>query len=176
MTISNRFVLVGPHAGQTQNLGGHDFVDGVYEFLYHVEGIASMPSQDDIKLKAVSLARNYQAFPEGSPELDAAAAALKAGTDTHPGTSTPEERENKEQDDRSERTVSSRKTAGATRTALTKLDPKNDGHWTDDGLPAVAAVREIAGVETISRADIVALAPNLNREEAAKLNADEKND
>ncbi len=180
--ISNRFVLVGALKGQTVNLGGHDFIDGVHDFVYVQDGGGlAMPSQDDIKLKAANLERNYQAFPEDSAELAEAetnygklVAAAKKGEEPAPVVSTPKAREDKEQDDRSEKVVADRAAKTAGREALLKLDPANDDHWTDAGLPSVEAVREIAGVQTISRADITALAPNLNRDEAIKLNAEKK--
>jgi hypothetical protein len=78
-------------------------------------------------------------------------------------------REIEDEAGRSETTVSSRQAKTIAREAILKLDYKNDEHWTEQGLPSVAAVRAIAGVETISRADITALAPNLTREEAEKV-------
>jgi hypothetical protein len=176
MTISNKFVLVGALEGATVDLGGHDFVDGVYEFIYVVDGRRVSPSQDDVKMKAVSLQRNYQAFPEGSLELaDAQKRYADRDNSDEPqapaddGSSSQLPHEAADEADRSERTISSRKTATATRDALLKLDARNDDHWTDAGQPAVAAVRHFAGVETISRADITHLAPNLTREEAARV-------
>lgn len=65
---------------------------------------------------------------------------------------------------------------GSIRTALTKLDPKNDEQWTSGGLPSVEAVRSASGNEEVSRADIKRLAPNLTREEAAKVAADPLSD
>jgi hypothetical protein len=168
---THRFHLVGSLEGQTINLGGHDFVDGVYEFVYVVDGQRVLPSIDDAAAKAVSLARNYQAYREG-PELEEARSRLGAKEPSplpHQGEGDVAKREDADQEERSERTVSSRKAATAAREALLKLDHKNDEHWTDAGLPSVAAVREIAGVETITRADITALAPQLNREEAKKV-------
>jgi hypothetical protein len=173
MTISHRFVLVGQHAGHTANLGGHDFIDGVYEFLYVQDGVRTMPSQDDVKLKAHYLARSYQAFPEGSPELAAAEEAFGRDepTPAHSEASTPAAREDAEQAKRDEAPVVDRKVKTAVREALLKLDPANEEHWTDAGLPSVNAVRDIAGFPDVSRADIKALAPNLTREEAAKVAA-----
>lgn len=46
--------------------------------------------------------------------------------------------------------------------ALTKLDPKNDAHWTGDGLPAVAAVQSFLGAP-VTREQITKAAPGLMR-------------
>lgn len=183
MTYSNKFVLVGELAGQTINLGGHDFVEGVYNFVYLQEGIPTLPGVDDVKMKAIALERNYQAYPQGSAELEAAEqryADLKAGkapadepAGTKDGTSKSLPHEAKDENDRSEALVTTRQEKTLAREALIKLDPKNDDHWTEAGEPAVAAVRAIAGIDTISRADIKALAPKLTRDEATKVAAGE---
>lgn len=47
--------------------------------------------------------------------------------------------------------------------ALSDLDPANDEHWTDDGLPRVDAVQVIAEDESIDREAISKAAPNLTR-------------
>lgn len=35
--------------------------------------------------------------------------------------------------------------------ALNKLDPKSDSHWTEDGLPAIAALQALLNDDTITR-------------------------
>lgn len=47
--------------------------------------------------------------------------------------------------------------------ALSRLDPKNDEHWTRDGKPSVAAVERLYGSADVRRADIEAAAPGLTR-------------
>ena len=51
---------------------------------------------------------------------------------------------------------------------LANLDPKNNSHWTQDGLPKLEIVRLLAADSKISRDDIVSVAPELTRESAAK--------
>lgn len=58
------------------------------------------------------------------------------------------------------------------KTALTKLDPSNDDHWTADGAPRIDAVVELTGDKSIKRQDITNAAPKFNREAAAKENSD----
>jgi len=192
MEVTTRFVLVGGYAGQTVNLGGHQFIDGVFEYGPNADNV--IPSEDERRLKADFLAKSYQAYPEGSQALAEAEARLTApkseGVDVG-------EREKVDQgiDEASQAAAlkaheeakaadvpppppapsTTRAENGKVRTALTKLDPANDEHWTDAGLPSVAAVRELSGVE-VSRADISSLAPKLTRDEAKKAQSDPLDD
>jgi hypothetical protein len=164
-----KYHLVGPHEGKTIMLGGHQFQDGVFEFGANAEGV--QPSKEEARRKGIALAKSYQAFLEG-PALDAARAAFKAGDAPAGGELDVNEREDKEQAERGEQAAKTTERKGAVRSALAKLDPENDDHWTNGGLPSVEAVRELSGNKDVSRQDINALATNLNREEAAKLAAD----
>lgn len=47
--------------------------------------------------------------------------------------------------------------------ALAKLDPKNDNHWTEEGLPRIETMRMMAGNPALTREDIVAVDPMFNR-------------
>lgn len=160
------FILVGPHAGKTITLGGHPFIDGVFAFG---KGMEVAPGPQDVAKKGNLLGKLYQAYLEGSPQLAAAEARL-AGEETPEGELRVEQREQQEQEQRQPSGAggSGRAAQGAIRTALTKLDPENDEHWTDAGLPAVEAVRQLSGNDDVSRQDIKSLAPKLTREEAAK--------
>lgn len=51
--------------------------------------------------------------------------------------------------------------------ALGKLDPSNDNHWTNDGLPRIDTVRMLAADPTITRETITAEAPNFSRQTVA---------
>jgi hypothetical protein len=51
--------------------------------------------------------------------------------------------------------------------ALRNLDPLNDDHWTDGGDPRIDAVKAFLGT-AVTRAEIVAAAPDFNREKAAR--------
>ena len=48
-------------------------------------------------------------------------------------------------------------------TALNQLDPTNDQHWTDDGLPREGVVRKLASDQTISRKEIQEARPGFQR-------------
>lgn len=47
--------------------------------------------------------------------------------------------------------------------ALTMLDHENDEHWTGGGLPDIATVASIAGIDSLKRADIEKASPDFKR-------------
>ncbi len=53
--------------------------------------------------------------------------------------------------------------------ALKILDPKDDLHWTAEGLPRMEVVEGLVGDSSIKRADVTNAAPEFNREEALSL-------
>ena len=50
--------------------------------------------------------------------------------------------------------------------ALSQLDPENNDHWTNDGLPNTGVVQRIASDQTIRRPDIQTARPGFDRESA----------
>lgn len=50
--------------------------------------------------------------------------------------------------------------------ALRKLDPNDDGDWTAGGLPSLGRLKEIVGVDDLSRAEVGEADPGFNREVA----------
>ncbi len=50
--------------------------------------------------------------------------------------------------------------------ALKSLDPTNDDHWTDAGLPLVGVIATASGIVNVTRKDISAALPGWNREMA----------
>jgi hypothetical protein len=54
--------------------------------------------------------------------------------------------------------------ASTIRAALTQLDPANEKHWTDDGLPREGVVRQFAGDQSISRKEIQDAYPGFQRQ------------
>jgi hypothetical protein len=53
------------------------------------------------------------------------------------------------------------------------LDPENDKHWTETGLPAMAAIEQAAKSTGIIRSEVEEAAPGHNREAAYTLLAAE---
>jgi hypothetical protein len=51
--------------------------------------------------------------------------------------------------------------------ALKALDPSVDDHWTDGGLPRVAAIEAASGIVGVTRKEIVEADPDFTREKAA---------
>lgn len=47
--------------------------------------------------------------------------------------------------------------------ALQQLDPQNDNHWTEDGLPRIETVRFLAKDSKLTRDDITKAAPDFSR-------------
>lgn len=151
--MAYNFIKTGAFAGKTVNLGGYQFVEGIYTLSANAEGV--LPSEKDAQALHKYLGGAYQAYLEGSQELEAAMSgepvtSAKVEVQADPG----------------------RARDTAARNALSQLDPENDEHWTGQGLPSVEAVRAIAADDSISRADIQGVAPKLNREEARKIAAD----
>lgn len=61
--------------------------------------------------------------------------------------------------------------------AIAELDPKNDAHWTEDGLPLVDEVQKIAGDFDITREQITEASPDVTRASAlADVEPDEDED
>jgi hypothetical protein len=56
--------------------------------------------------------------------------------------------------------------------ALDKLDPKDEEHWIGNGKPQLAAVKELAGSKTLTRAELDAMFPEFLRPDGAP--ADDK--
>lgn len=50
--------------------------------------------------------------------------------------------------------------------ALAKLDPNNDNHWTDDGLPRMDTVKMLTGNPGLTRDAVTVAAPGFDREQA----------
>lgn len=57
----------------------------------------------------------------------------------------------------------------ALRKVVMNLDPKNDDHWTDDGMPKLATIEEAYGSADVTRADVDAVEPGWDRDKASEL-------
>ena len=91
------------------------------------------------------------------------------GTDRsgHEDSGLVDEQESDGQDDQSEAAEAVQVKAGPkVAEAVYKLDAMNDDHWTDAGLPAMAAVEAALGSTGITRRDVAAAVPGWDREKA----------
>lgn len=180
-TVKTTFVLTGPLAGQTVNLGSlpYRFAEGRTTLIAPVE---------EMPLHAQFLERNWQAYPEGhealketndgqrdfQPNPAGDASNLQPnGEGTAPGDDS-----DAGQGDAGAATVNE---AGGLvaegngqapelneklRKAVLALDPADDSHWTKDGKPAMTAVEKLYGSSGLTRADVDAAAQGFNREKA----------
>lgn len=180
-TVKTTFVLTGPLAGQTINLGSlpYRFAEGRTAIIAPVE---------EMPLHAQFLERNWQAYPEGHEalkenpdgkrdiqqdpagpqgDLQPEGAGAPSGDGSAPGSEDAG-------------TASNDQAAGLApqgdgqapelneklRKAVMALDPAQDAHWTREGKPAMTAVGQLYGSTGITRAEVEAAAPGFTREQA----------
>jgi len=148
---TQKFVLVGPHAGKTLVVNGHQFVDGEYDITANEEQLKSVGN----------VFACYGAFPAedvsdtpDAPTPDAGEAAADAAAHAVGSTET------KADEGKSD------PPAPTLAEAIAALDPAVDDHWTGSGLPAMNAIEKIMGDRSVTRADVEAQAAGYNREKA----------
>lgn len=170
MHVQAKFTLVGALEGQTVILGNRPFVDGVYTF----EG-----RQDEVEALGRYLAY-FQAYPEGSPEIEAMraqlAAAIEAGETPTPNTTDPksvkvvtvaepdplEIRQAEKDAADAEQSQNQGPAAETVAEAVSMLDKNLNGHWTGQGLPSVDAITALLG-RPATRKEIEEAAPGYKR-------------
>lgn len=176
--IRRNIILTGARAGMT------GLLDGKYKTVNGV--ITLIGSAKDVEALTLYLGRMYQAFPEGSVQLEAANGKRHLHenpipdpiealpSDVQPGGARTSEKATADlrRDDGtasgcegllSEGNGHQHSRIHRIAEALKQLDTMNDAHWTADGRPACAAVESIIG-DPVTRAEIAAAAPNFNRE------------
>lgn len=190
-TVQTTFVLTGPLAGQTINLGSlpYRFAEGRTTLIAPVE---------EMPLHAQFLERNWQAYPEGHPalkEVPDGQRDLQEGSQpdgqqpvhsdvqpngggTEAGDAAPVSGGGVEAEAGQAGGVPDGDGQPAVLTdpvkelntklqkAVLGLDPADDTHWTKDGKPAMTAVEKLYGSAGITRADVEAVAPGHTREKA----------
>lgn len=180
-TVQTTFVLTGPLAGKTINLGSlpYRFAEGRTTLIAPVE---------EMPLHAQFLERNWQAYPEGHEALketndgqrDIQQNTSGAQGDLQPNGegAAPGGDSSAGQGDAGPATGNE---AGGLapegdgqapqlneklQKAVLGLDPADDSHWTKDGKPAMTAVEKLYGSSGLTRADVDAAAPGFTREKA----------
>lgn len=180
-TVQTTFVLTGPLAGQTINLGSlpYRFAEGRTTLIAPVE---------EMPLHAQFLERNWQAYPEGHEALketnhgqrdiqqntsgtqgdlqpNGEGAAPGGDSDAGQGDAGPatgnEAGELAPEGDGQAPQLNEK-----LQKAVLGLDPADDTHWTKDGKPAMTAVEKLYGSAGITRADVEAVAPGHTRDKA----------
>lgn len=181
--IQTTFVLTGPHAGKSINLGsqGYPFREGK---------LTMNATPEETALHARFLQRNWQAYPEGHPKLEE---VIQDGQrdippDIQQDEQPPVQGGSESEGEGTDAGVAEDEGTGATETetgeagtvpagdgqpeelinakllkAVHSLDPKDDSHWTKDGKPAMTAVEKLYGAADVTRADVEAVAPGYTR-------------
>lgn len=168
-SVNQKFVLVGPHAGQTMHVNGHEFVDGEMTFQGSAEQAATLErvfefygamTAEKAELHALrgeqKLADSKQ--PEGGAQVDSGASGGQADAQ---GSATSTESAKPAQD--APNGASDAKPSLAE--AIGQLDPENDAHWTSNNLPSLDHLGELIG-KKVARGDVDAVADGYTRAKA----------
>lgn len=135
-SVTQKFVLVGPHAGKTLSVNGHEFADGEYTFQGSAEQVGTLSR----------IFADYAALPEEQAEL----AQLKA------------EKAAQSQAPQAPTEPAGKPTLGE---AIGQLDPNDDKHWTSNNLPALDVLESMTGKKA-ARSDVDAVAEGYTRAKA----------
>lgn len=163
-TTSQKFVLVGPHAGKSMAVNGHEFVDGEFTFQGSSAQIAVL----------TNIFSYYGAVPAEKAELEQlraekshggqtqAPAGDKGGEQTQaPAAPVGSDTNDKDVKDPVLPTLAE---------AIGMLDPENDAHWTSNNLPGLDDLSKLTG-KSVSRADVEAIAAGYTRAKARQAKA-----
>ena len=181
-TTTQKFVLVGPHAGKTMAVNGHEFVDGELVFQGSSAQIAVLTNIFDF----------YGAVPAEKAELEQLRAEKSQGeqtqTQAHAGDKGSEQTQAQAHagDKGSEQTQAQAPAAPVgsdtndkdvkdpvlptLAEAIGMLDPENDAHWTSNNLPGLDDLSKLTG-KSVSRADVEAIAAGYTRAKARQAKA-----
>lgn len=158
------FVLVGPHAGATIAVNGHQFEDGRYEFHGSDAEIAIL----------TNIFAFYGAIPEEAAELaqlraQAAQMAPATPAANTPAGNTPAPAEPAPavgSTDPAAPAVDAGAEAKMTLAeAVAALDPDVDSHWTSNNLPGLDDLERLTG-KKVSRQEVEAIAAGYTRAKA----------
>lgn len=142
-SVNQKFVLVGPHAGQTMHVNGHEFVDGEMTFQGSAEQAATLERVLEF----------YGAMTAEKAELHILRGEQKPGGS--------EQSENRVQDESSDNPD----TKPSLAEAIGLLDSEVDAHWTSNNLPNLDHLSDLTGKKT-SRDEVNALAEGYTRAKA----------
>ena len=168
-SVNQKFVLVGPHAGQTMHVNGHEFVDGEMTFQGSAEQAATLERVFEFygamtAEKAELHALRGEQKPEGNKQPEGGAQADSGATGDQAGTQGS--------------TTSTETTGTAQNTpngapdvkpslaeAIGLLDPETDAHWTSNNLPNLEHLGELVG-KKVARDEVNAVAEGYTRAKA----------
>jgi hypothetical protein len=163
-SVSQKYVLVGPHTGKTLSVNGHEFVDGEFTFHGSAEQVSNL----------TRVFGNYAAIPAEAAELILAKQALAERDRLEKLGQLPQQ----PQDPASGEPA---KVGGSNDTpapvvpgkpslaeAIGQLSWEQEAHWTSNNLPSVELLGELTG-RKVSRADVEAVAAGYTRAKAKTL-------
>ena len=168
-SVNQKFVLVGPHAGQTMHVNGHEFVDGEMTFQGSAEQAATLErvfefygamTAEKAELHAL---RGEQKPPDNKPpesgaQVDSWASGGQADAQ---GSATSTEAAKPAQDEPSGAPDAKPSLAEA----IGLLDPEVDAHWTSNNLPNLEHLGELTG-KKVARDEVNAVAEGYTRAKA----------
>lgn len=180
--VTRVLVLTGGREGYTGRLGNWFAQDGK---------ITLVGTSPEVEGQTLYLGRTYRAYPEGSDELTAyrercnGKSSVQKGAEPGPAGSdvgglsaqqpgpAPSPADNGSGTDGAAPAGAGSVPNGSgpehaghdqkIREAVTQLDPANDDHWTQEGLPRVDAVANILGKQDITRRDLIRAAAGMVR-------------
>lgn len=191
-----KLILTGHYAGRTIDLNGYKFVNGELTLkgeMTKMEGVINYFRTYNAFLAGSDELAQAQARDANKGDTDGTDTVLdgQSGTDTGgvstditgTGTGSGPESGGASPDgagsgsegngvqggrevDEGQAAVTSDPTVLKIIDGLKSLDPTNDDHWTDAGLPRVDVIAQASGVVNVTRKDIAAAIPNFNREVA----------
>lgn len=168
-SVNQKFVLVGPHAGQTMHVNGHEFVDGEMTFQGSAEQAATLERVFEFygamtAEKAELHALRGEQKPEGDKQPDSTAqvdSGASGGQADAQGSATSTEAAKPAQDAPSGAPDAKPSLAEA----IGLLDPEVDAHWTSNNLPNLEHLGELTG-KKVARDEVNAVAEGYTRAKA----------
>lgn len=139
-SMSQKFILIGPHTGKTMPVNGHEFVDGEMTFHGSAEQVAVL----------ARVFEYYGAVTEQQAELQ----ELRKVPQKKP--TLEEALEEKEEDIPGALSLAE---------AIGTLDPKDEDHWTSNNLPSLDYLSAVVG-KRVGRDDVNAIADGYTRAKA----------
>lgn len=153
-TTSQKFVLVGPHAGKSMAVNGHEFVDGEFTFQGSSAQIAVL----------ANIFGFYGAVPAEKAELEQLRAEKSQGEQTQ--TQTPAAPVGSDTNDKDVKDP----VLPTLAEAIALLDPEVDSHWTSNNLPGLDDLERLTG-KKVTRQEVDAIASGYTRAKARQAKA-----
>lgn len=168
-SVNQKFVLVGPHAGQTMHVNGHEFVDGEMTFQGSAEQAATLERVFEFygamtAEKAELHALRGEQKPEGDKPPESTV-QVDSGTSGGQADAQGSATSKPAQDAPSGAPDAKPKPKPSLAEAIGLLDPEVDTHWTSNNLPNLEHLGELTG-KKVARDEVNAVAEGYTRAKA----------